>query len=207
MRAGEPGPVELERGTRGVQTRLDRQRTGPQAWRVMPRRPRSDARRLEPQAAQAGTAQEARYGYRDALMPRCGAEAARKEPSQAAVARGIKAGTCRDASGKRGQGEVGMDASQGRTWPGWHHPRALSLMAVRFLLGATQRGQQLTPAVTLPQVRYGLRVLLLEGEGTRGTDSMGRQVSRPLLRNELARCSPHRTRKCMPPRKLCQDIQ
>jgi hypothetical protein len=39
---------------------------------------------------------------------------------------------------------------------------ALSLLAVWFLIGETHRGQQVTPALTLPQVRYGLSVLLLE---------------------------------------------
>jgi len=33
---------------------------------------------------------------------------------------------------------------------------ALTLIAVWFLSSATHRGQQLTPALTLPQVRYGL---------------------------------------------------
>ena len=33
---------------------------------------------------------------------------------------------------------------------------ALSLMAVWFLIGETHGGQQLTPALTLPQVRYGV---------------------------------------------------
>ena len=54
------------------------------------------------------------------------------------------------------------DAYRVRTWQGWHYPMALSLMAVWFLISATQRGQQLTPALTLPPVRYGPSLLLLE---------------------------------------------
>jgi hypothetical protein len=84
---------------------------------------------------------------------------------------------------------------------------ALSLIAVWFVIGETHRGQQVTPALTLPQVRYGLSALLLEVYGTPGTDSICRQVSRQLLRNELARFYHHRTRKRMPPRKLRRDIQ
>jgi SRSO17 transposase len=49
-----------------------------------------------------------------------------------------------------------MDEYQVRTWQGWHHHMALSLIAVWFLIDETHRGQQLTPALTLPQVRYGL---------------------------------------------------
>ena len=100
-----------------------------------------------------------------------------------------------------------MDEYQVRTWEGWHHHMALTLIAVWFLIGATHRGQQWTPALTLPQVRYGLSVLLLEVFCTPGVDDICRQVQRQLLRNELARFYHYRTRKCMPPRKLRRDIQ
>jgi hypothetical protein len=66
---------------------------------------------------------------------------------------------------------------------------------------------QWTPALTLPQVRYGLSVLLLEVFCTSGVDDICRQVQRQLLRNELARFYHHRTRKCIPPRKLHREIQ
>jgi len=71
----------------------------------------------------------------------------------------------------------------------------------------THRGQSLTPALTLPQVRYGLSLLLLEVFYTPGVDSLCRQVQRQLQRNELARFYHHRTRKCIPPRKLRREIQ
>ena len=116
-----------------------------------------------------------------------------EEPSLAELARVIKAGACIEASFKRGKGEVGMDEYQVRTWPGWHHHMALSLMAVWFLIGETHRGQQVTPALTLPQVRYGLSLLLLQVFYTPGVDDICRQVERQLLRNELARFYHHRT--------------
>jgi SRSO17 transposase len=50
------------------------------------------------------------------------------------LARVIQAGACIEASFKRGKGEVGMDAYQVRTWEGWHHHMALSLLAVWFLI-------------------------------------------------------------------------
>src|SRR2546428_14097568 len=62
-----------------------------------------------------------------------------------------------------------MDAYQVRTWQGWHHHMALTLIAVWFLIGETHRGQQWTPALTLPHVRDGLSVLLLEVCCTPGT--------------------------------------
>ncbi len=134
-------------------------------------------------------------------------EAELKEPSLGKLARVIKAGTCIEASFKRGKGEVGMDEYQVRTWQGWHHHIALSLLAVWFLIGETHRGQQLTPALTLPQVRYGLSLLLLAVFCPLGVDDICRRVQRQLQRNELARFYHHRTRKCIPPRKLRQDIQ
>ena len=119
----------------------------------------------------------------------------------------IKAGACIEASFQRGKGEVGMDEYQVRTWHGWHHHMALSLLAVWVLITETHRGQSLTPALTLPQVRYGLSLLLLEVFSTPGVDSICSQVQRQLLRNELARFYHHRTRKCIPPRKLRREIQ
>ena len=91
----------------------------------------------------------------------CGAREL-KEPSLGELARVITAGVCIEASFKRGKGEAGMDEYQVRTWEGWHHHMALTLIAVWFLIEETHRGQQWTPALTLPQVRYGLSVLLLE---------------------------------------------
>src|SRR5216683_334977 len=97
-------------------------------------------------------------------------------PSLAELARVITAGACIEASFKRGKGEAGMDEYQVRTWQGWHHHMALSLIAVWFLIGETHRGQQWTPALTLPQVRYGLSLLLLEVFCTPGIDYICRQV-------------------------------
>ena len=125
----------------------------------------------------------------------------------AELARVIKAGASMEASLKRGKSEVGMYEYQVRTWSGWHHHMVLSLMAMWFLIGETHRGQQVTPALTLPQVRYGLSLLLLEVFYTPGIASICRQVQRQLSRNELARFYHHRTRKCLPPRKLRREIQ
>jgi hypothetical protein len=134
------------------------------------------------------------------LTPTEGCEGAFKEPSLEELARVIKAGACIEASFKRGKGEVGMDEYQVRTWQGWHHHMALSLLAVWFLITETHRGQSFTPALTLPQVRYGLSLLLLEVFSTLSVDSLCRHVQRQLQRNELARFYHHRTRNgCSPP--------
>jgi SRSO17 transposase len=207
VRDGEKGPVGIEMAMRRVQTRLERKRTGPEEWLVVTRRPLADDSLLEGQASPDATEQDGRYRYHYYLTPTCVSETELKEPSLGELARVITAGTCIEASFKRGKGEVGMDEYQVRTWQGWHHHMALSLISVWFLIGETHRGQQLTPALTLPQVRYGLSLLLLEVYCTPGIDYLCRQIYRQLMRNELARFYHHRTRKCMPPRKLRRDIQ
>jgi SRSO17 transposase len=207
VRDGEKGPVEIEMVKCRVQTRIERRRTGPEEWLVVTRQPLSDDRTLGPRASRDATDQDAQHRYYYYLTPTDGATMALKEPSLAELARVIKAGACIEASFKRGKGEVGMDEYQVRTWQGWHHHMTLSLMAVWFLIGETHRGQQLTPALSLPQVRSGLSLLLLEVYYTPGVDSICRQVQRQLLRNELARFYHHRTRKCVPPRKLRREIQ
>ncbi len=207
VRDGEKGLVEIEMVRRRVQTRLERKRPGPEEWLVITRRPLTDDGTWESRASRDATDQDERYRYHYYLTPTAGCAGAFTEPSLGELARVIKAGACIEASFKRGKGEVGMDEYQVRTWEGWHHHMALSLLAVWFLIGETHRGQQWTPALTLPQVRYGLSVLLLEVFCASGVDDICRQVQRQLLRNELARFYHHRTRKCIPTHKLRREIQ
>jgi SRSO17 transposase len=145
---------------RRVQTRLQRKRTGPEEWLVVTRRPLADDRTSEGKPSPDATEQDDRYRYY--LTPTAVSGMEREEPSLAELARVIKAGLCIEASFQRGKGEAGMDEYQVRTWQGWHHHMALSLISVWFLIGETHLGQQVTPALTLPQVRYGLSVLLME---------------------------------------------
>src|SRR5262249_36673114 len=140
VRDGEKGPVEIAMVTRRVQTQIERKRTGPEECLVVTRRPLADARPLEPRASRDATDQDARHRYHYYLTPTSGSEVAFKEPSLEELARVIKAGACIEASFKRGKGEVGMDEYQVRTWEGWHHHMALSLLAVWFLIGETHRG-------------------------------------------------------------------
>ena len=207
VRDGEKGPVEIEMVTRRVQTRLERKRTGPDEWLVVTRCPLADDRTVEPCTSRDATDQDTRYRYHYYLTPTCVSKSELEEPLLAELARVIKAGACIEASLQRGKGEVGMDEYQVRTWQGWHHHMALSLIAVWFLIDETHRGRQFTPALTLPQVRYGLSVLLMEAFLTLGVPAICRHVQRQLMRNESARFYHHRTRNCLPPRKLRRDIQ
>jgi hypothetical protein len=62
VRDGEKGPVEIELVRRRGQTRIERKRTGPAEWLVITRRPLSDDRTLETQAARDTYDQDTRYG-------------------------------------------------------------------------------------------------------------------------------------------------
>jgi len=147
VRDGEKSPVKVEMVKRRVQTRLERKRMGPEEWLVVTRCPLADKSTVEPQASLDATDQDVRYRYRYYLSSTGVSEGERGAPSLAELARVIKAGACIEASFKRGKGETGMDEYQVRTWQGWHHHMALSLIAVWFLIGETHRGQQVTPGL------------------------------------------------------------
>jgi SRSO17 transposase len=187
VRDGEKGPIEIEMVTRRVQTRLQRKRTGPEEWLVVTRRPLSDEVAMEGKSSPDATDQDARYRYRYYFTPAQTHGSELEKPSLMALARVIKAGLCIEASFQRGKGEAGMDAYQVRTWEGWHHHMALSLIAVWFLIGETYRGQQVTPALTLPQVRYGLSVLLLEVFCTLSVPGLDHGVGHPTVAHVRAK--------------------
>ena len=115
---------------RRVQTRIERNRLRPEEWLVVTRSPLSDERPLEPRASRDATDQDTRHRYHYYLTPRSVSGAELQEPSLEELARVITAGACIESSFKRGKGEAGMDEYQVRTWQGWHHHIALSLLAV-----------------------------------------------------------------------------
>jgi SRSO17 transposase len=104
VRDGEKGPIAIEMITCRVQTRLERKRTGPEEWLVVTRRPLVDDSTWEPQASRDACDQDTRYRYRYYLTPTCVANGALEEPVLGELARVIKAGTCIEASFKRGEG-------------------------------------------------------------------------------------------------------
>ena len=134
VRDGEKGPIGIEMVKRRVQTRLEHKRTGPTEWLVVTRCLLADDSTSERQSSPNVMEHDGRYGYRYYVTPTCVAAVELEEPSLVELARVIKAGVCIEASFQRGKSEAGMDAYQVRTWQGWHHHMALSLMAVWFLI-------------------------------------------------------------------------
>src|SRR5262249_42748860 len=101
---------------------------------------------------------------------------------------------------------LGRIHQHGSSLPTFRGSAHSSLAPDRNCLGKLNGPEQLTPALTLPQVRYGLSMLLLEGVCALSIASICRHVQRQLMRNELARFY-HRTRNGVPPKKLHRDIQ
>lgn len=101
--------------------------------------PLADDRTLESHTSRGATDQDTRYRYRYHLTPTWVSESELQEPLLAERVRVSTAGVCIDASCQRGKGEAGMDAYQVRTWQGWHHHMALSVIAVWSLIAETHR--------------------------------------------------------------------
>jgi len=68
----------------------------------------------------------------------------------AEFARVFKARTRVEECLKRAKGEAGLADYQVRTWAGWHHHQALSLIAAWFLTRETRRGKKADPGADRP---------------------------------------------------------
>jgi SRSO17 transposase len=66
------------------------------------------------------------------------------------LARVAKAGHRVERCLQRGKGEAGLAWSQVRTWSGWHHHQALSLIAAWFLVQEAGRGKKGDPGPDSP---------------------------------------------------------
>jgi SRSO17 transposase len=65
-----------------------------------------------------------------------------------------------ETSIEEGKGEVGMDDYQTRSWCGWHHHMTMTLLAHFFLVRLRLKFKDSAPALTVPQVRLLLQVVL-----------------------------------------------
>ena len=92
---------------------------------------------------------------------------------------------------QRGKSEAGLAEYQVRTWSGWYHHQALSLIAAWFLVKESSRGKKVTPALTVPQVRELIASRLAEVLGHHQREATSRRVTR-----WLQACLPGRWRCC-----------
>ena len=105
---------------------------------------------------------------------------------------------------KRSKSEAGMADYEVRTWWGWHHHQTLSLIATWFLVCEARRGKKWTPAITVPQIRQGLAMLLHRACRCGDPDRVAFDRTRRLQRNESARLYHHKRRNLLAPLRIHQ---
>jgi SRSO17 transposase len=130
VRDGEKGPLTVQVATARVQAKTDRRRAGPEETLVVVRAEQSD-----------GTW---KIDYYLSNAP--------AGTSVSEFARVTKAAHRVEECLKRAKGEAGLADYQVRTWVGWHHHQALSLIAAWFLAGEARRGGKDDPGVDRPAV-------------------------------------------------------
>ena len=117
---GERGPQFVELVAARVVARTDRGRIGPEELLVV-------IRSLDEDGA-------TKHDYYLSDAP--------PEALPGVLARVAKAGHRVERCLQRGKGEAGLAEYQVRTWSGWHHHQALSLIAAWFLVQEARRGKK-----------------------------------------------------------------
>lgn len=103
---------------------------------------------------------------------------------------------------RRSKSEAGLGAYQVRGWRGWHHHMALSLIATWFLVVEARREKKVAPALTVPQVRMGLALILHRASRCDTPSRVAREQTRRLARNELARFYHYKAHKQLAPLRI-----
>ena len=107
---------------------------------------------------------------------------------------------------QRSKSEAGLADYEVRHWMGWQHHQTLSLLATWFLERETQRGKKWTPAITFPQIRQGIAMILREVFQLNTRSPMRARCQKRLQRNELARFYHWKQRKRLAPLNLHQRL-
>lgn len=180
VRPGEKGPLRLEVISRRVQARTDKRGVGPEELLVVTR------------AAQDDGSWKYDYYLSNAEARTPHGELARVANAEHRIEECLE----------RAKGEAGLAEYEVRSWAGWHHHQTLSLIATWFLLVETRRGKPLAPAITVPQVRAGLALLLEASCGPYNAERIARRTQRQTTRNELARFYHWNRLNLLAPRRL-----
>ena len=120
VRAGEKGPVVVEMIKARVTAKTERRRVGPEEVLVVFRERPAD-----------GTCKHD-YCLSNADWDTPLAELARVQKAEHRIEEGLE----------RAKGEAGLSDYEVRTWRGWYHHQALSLIATWFLTQETRRGKK-----------------------------------------------------------------
>ena len=103
---------------------------------------------------------------------------------------------------QRRKSEAGLADYEVRKWTGWQQHQTLSFLATWFLERETQRGKKWTPAMTLPQIRQGIALIVREAFQGGTMSPMVEERPKRLRRNELARFYPWKRRNQLAPLNL-----
>jgi SRSO17 transposase len=165
VRDGEKGPLTVRVVTTRVQAHDEGGRVGPEELLVVIRSLQLDGQ-----------------WQTDYYLSNAAADTPRPE-----LARVAKAEHRIEECLQRGKSEAGMADYETRTWQGWHHHQTLVLIASWFLVRESLLGKRLAPAITVPQIRAGLALLLAEACGCFTPQRVARLCTRRLRRAALAR--------------------
>jgi SRSO17 transposase len=103
---------------------------------------------------------------------------------------------------QRSKSEAGLADYEVRHWTGWQHHQTLSFLATWFLVRETERGKKWTPAITLPQIRQGIALILHEALQCGTRSQRLKECQQRLQRNELARFYHWKQRNLLAPLNL-----
>ena len=103
---------------------------------------------------------------------------------------------------QRSKSEAGLADYEVRNWTGWQHHQTLSFLATWFLVRETERGKKWTPALTLPQIRQGIALILHEAFQCGTMSQRLKECQQRLQRDELARFYHWKQRNLLAPLNL-----
>ena len=105
---------------------------------------------------------------------------------------------------KRSKSQAGLSHYEVRNWRGWHHHQVLSLTANWFLVCKSHREKKCSPAITAPQIRDGIAMLLRTAYQCDTPTQIAKNKTRRLRRNELARFYHWKRHNRLPPLRFNQ---
>src|SRR5712692_10572445 len=142
VRDGAKGPLVVESVTRRVVSRTHRRQQGDEEWlAVMRSRDRDQDQVVQVDSSLSNAVPETPLGE---------------------LARVAKAEHRIEACLQRSTSEAGLADYAGRHGTGWQQHQTLSLLATWFLVRETDRGKTRTPALTFPQIRQGIALIVHE---------------------------------------------